>query len=1175
VSASKREHDMKRNNKLKEEVCPQKDVTTQPQDSTDSRNLIDELQARQIELQKQNEKLEQARAEAEEAYRQYTDLYDFAPVGYFTLTRDGTIRKANLTGRDLLGVDHTKPIPQQLGAFVSETSLPGFKTLFEKLISGTGREICELKLQKENGAELWVRIEATCFEDGEECRAVMMDINELKRMEHEMLIVVTKYKTLFESFPLGVTIADENGNIVETNEIAVKLLDVPREEHVQRNIDGVEWKIIRSDGTSMPPEEFASVRALKENMLIENVEMGIVTPKKTTWISVTAAPLPLEDYGVVVTYGDVSIRKQAEKELFESKIKEQKNAALLRSIMESPKGIVIFALDTNFCYTAFTIMHKNIMKTLWGVDIEPGMSILDVISNPPDREKARENFERVLRGEQFILIEEYGDTTKQRTWYEDRYNPIIDEAGAITGLTVFVTDITERKHAEKVALENQELLALFMKHSPIYTFIKEVSPTESRVLQASNNFQEMIGISGTEMIGKTMQELFPPELAEKFTADDWNVIASGQVLKVDEDLNDRHYTSIKFPLTVGNKTLLAGYTIDITERKQAEKALQESEQRFRSMIQEVQNIAVQGYGMDGTTQYWNTASEKLYGYSAEEALGKSLLELIIPPEMRSDVWQAIQQMAKTGQPIPSAELSLMRKDGSHVTVYSSHAVVSIPGLPAELFCLDVDLTERKRIAALMNARVHISEYADSHSLDELLQKALDEAEVLTGSQIGFAHFLKEDQKTLHLQMWSTNTLAHMCTAEGKGSHYPVEQAGVWAECISTREPVIHNNYAELPSSRRKGLPDGHAPIVRELVVPILRNDLVVMILGVGNKPFEYDDNDINALTQLASSTWDIIQRKQAEEALKTSERKYRLLHESMIDGFVSADMEGNFLDCNEIYRNMLGYSEAELAQLTYKDITPEKWHSIEIDIVENQIIKRGYSDIYEKEYIRKDGTVFPVELHTVLLRDENGMPAGMWAITRDITERKYAERMIESANIELQTALLREQQLARTDPLTGVHNRRHLYEVAEHELQVASRYEQTLSVMMYDIDHFKKVNDTFGHKAGDQILKLVTNTACAELRSADVIGRYGGEEFIIILPMTNTQQAFQLAERIRVNVAALNLATPKGVAAVTLSIGIVEFRHATLEETIENIFRRADEAMYAAKQAGRNRSEIR
>ena len=135
--------------------------------------------------------------------------------------------------------------------------------------------------------------------------------------------------------------------------------------------------------------------------------------------------------------------------------------------------------------------------------------------------------------------------------------------------------------------------------------------------------------------------------------------------------------------------------IDITARKKAEEELRESEERFRMLFQCIPAVAVQGYAMDGTTQYWNEASERIYGYTAQEAIGKNLLDLIIPPEMRDEVRKAIAYMAETGQPIPASELSLMRRDGSRVDLFSSHAIVTRPGHPPELFCIDVDITERK------------------------------------------------------------------------------------------------------------------------------------------------------------------------------------------------------------------------------------------------------------------------------------------------------------------------------------------------------------------------------------------------------------------------------------------------------------------------------------------------
>ncbi len=130
-------------------------------------------------------------------------------------------------------------------------------------------------------------------------------------------------------------------------------------------------------------------------------------------------------------------------------------------------------------------------------------------------------------------------------------------------------------------------------------------------------------------------------------------------------------------------------------RRIANEELIASEERFHKLFQDIPNVAVQGYQLDGTVLYWNHASEKFYGYSPEEAIGCNLLDLIIPPEMRGEVSAALQRLAEKGEDIPPGELVLMRKDGSRINVYSSHGVVRRVGHPPEIFCIDVDLTEMK------------------------------------------------------------------------------------------------------------------------------------------------------------------------------------------------------------------------------------------------------------------------------------------------------------------------------------------------------------------------------------------------------------------------------------------------------------------------------------------------
>lgn len=162
---------------------------------------------------------------------------------------------------------------------------------------------------KEYNATLIRKLEDKLLQLEETNRALELDIAERRRIEE-------KYRVLFESFPLGITITDQSGKILETNRMAEQLLGISQTDHERRSIDGKEWSIVRPDGTPMPVEEYAGVRALQENRVVENVEMGILTSNQhVVWLNVTAAPIPLEGFGVAMTYSDVTARKNAEEAL--------------------------------------------------------------------------------------------------------------------------------------------------------------------------------------------------------------------------------------------------------------------------------------------------------------------------------------------------------------------------------------------------------------------------------------------------------------------------------------------------------------------------------------------------------------------------------------------------------------------------------------------------------------------------------------------------------------------------------------------------------------------------------------------------------------------------------------------------------------------------------------------
>lgn len=184
-----------------------------------------------------------------------------------------------------------------------------------------------------------------------------------------------------------------------------------------------------------------------------------------------------------------------------------------------------------------------------------------------------------------------------------------------------------------------------------------------------------------------------------------------------------------------------------------------------------------------------------------------------------------------------------------------------------------DNTIRRRTDDMIQARLRLIEYSENHTLAELLEKTLDEVCEMTRSPIGFYHFVEPDQVTLSLQAWSSRTKKEYCTARGEGMHYSIDRAGVWVDCIHQKKPVIHNDYAALPN--RKGLPEGHAMLVRELVVPIFREDKIVAILGIGNKAQIYNDDDVATVSYLADVAWEITRRKIAEESLREREKALR------------------------------------------------------------------------------------------------------------------------------------------------------------------------------------------------------------------------------------------------------------------------------------------------------------
>lgn len=316
---------------------------------------------------------------------------------------------------------------------------------------------------------------------------------------------------------------------------------------------------------------------------------------------------------------------------------------------------------------------------------------------------------------------------------------------------------------------------------------------------------------------------------------------------------------------------IVGTNQDVTDKKTIEEEIRQNAKKHQKIIETTHD----GYfaiDKNGRILESNPAFEIMTGYSQNELSGMNISELEAV-ETKFDVREHIQKVINQGwdQFITKHK----RKDGALISVDISTTCIS--SSEHVLICFARDVTSATIEKELLEARFRIEDYKQNHSLDQFLQKCLDEAEQLTGSKIGFYHFVDDDQEIISLQMWSTNTIMNMCTAKGKDSHYPVSKAGVWVDCIKKRKPVVHNDYQNL--KHKNGLPEGHTPVIRELTVPVISGKKIKAILGVGNKPTNYTSADIEIVERLAGLAWDIVEQKRAEELLVESKRKYQNLFE--------------------------------------------------------------------------------------------------------------------------------------------------------------------------------------------------------------------------------------------------------------------------------------------------------
>jgi len=304
-----------------------------------------------------------------------------------------------------------------------------------------------------------------------------------------------------------------------------------------------------------------------------------------------------------------------------------------------------------------------------------------------------------------------------------------------------------------------------------------------------------------------------------------------------------------------------------------------------------------------------------------------------------------------------------------------------------------------------------------------------------------------------------------------------------------------------------------------------------------------------------------IERKRSETALKESENRLRTITSVLGEGLIVVDREGRLMLMNPEAEKLLGLREKDLwGQEILELICPGVMAETKASCPLSEILVSGLCmRMHEDVFLKSDGTQLPVA-HISTPMIERGEVVGAVIAFHDISERKQHMEMLRQAN-----ELLAHQ--ATTDTLTGIHNRLCFNEMLIAETNRARRYSLPLSLIMFDLDHFKKINDTFGHGVGDHVLRETARLVSGHIREMDIFARWGGEEFMVLVPNNDLIQAAFVAEKLRGVIEAHDFGDN---LKVTSSFGVAEFRAGDSDDVFAV---RADEAMYRAKSNGRNRVE--
>ena len=534
--------------------------------------------------------------------------------------------------------------------------------------------------------------------------------------------------------------------------------------------------------------------------------------------------------------------------------------------------------------------------------------------------------------------------------------PTRDEDGRITGVCGMTTEITARKQAEQALAESEEIFQSFMEYSPIYVFFKD---DQARSVRLSRNYEQMLGRPLTELLGKTMDDLFPSDLAKSMIADDLRILHEGRQVEVVEELNGRIYKTTKFPIFgQGHPRWLAGYTLDITEQKQSEEALRASEERLRTVTENAPDTILQ-VNRQGTIQF---VSRPVPGLTTADIVGTSVYQWV--PDHQHPVLQRTLDAVFTTGVRQEYESLGPGPYGAARTYFVRVMPVLIDGQAESAVYIATDISERKQVEEAMRA------------VNETLQAVVDV------SPLAIVLLDLND----NVQLWNT----------------AAERIFGWiaAEITGLPNPVVPPAYRDEYEALITKVLQGEAILQQETIRQ--RKDGTPIDISLSTALLHDAAGQPRARMAIMA---DITARKRSEEALRESENRFRLLAENSTDMISRHDAQGRYLYVSPACRTLLGYAPEEmLGQPAFEFIHPDDWERVARSLA--FILQQPVTSttIFRARHKNDQYVWLETTSHTIF-DAERGTALEVHAASRDVSARRLAELALQESEERLRAII--------------------------------------------------------------------------------------------------------------------------------------------------------------------------